>query len=133
MEPPINADERRCQLDRLTKTIIGCVYRVSNTLGCGFLEKVYENALEIELRKAGLKAEQQQSIKVHYDGAVVGDFVADILVEGVVILELKAAKALDDVHVAQCMNYLKATGLPVCLLINFGRPRAQVKRIVRNF
>jgi hypothetical protein len=79
-KPPTDADERRCQLDRLTKTIIGCVYRVSNTLGCGFLEKVYENALAIELHKAGLKAEQQSTIKVDYDGAVVGDFVADTLV-----------------------------------------------------
>lgn len=99
-------------------------------MGNGFLEKVYENALAYEVRKAGLAVAQQHRIEVLYDGnVIVGEFVADLLVEERVLVELKAVKALDDVHMAQCLNYLKATGLPVCLLINFGRPRVEVKRI----
>jgi len=106
---------------------------VGHSLGCGFLEKVYENALAIELRRKGLEAEQQRAVTVFYEGEVVGDFLADILVEGEVVVELKATKSLDDVHMAQCLNYLKATGLTVCLLINFGQPRVEVKRIVSGF
>jgi GxxExxY protein len=129
----MNADERRLELDRLTKKIIGCVYRVSNKLGSGFLEKVYENALVIELRHAGLHLEQQYPIRVFYDDFLVGEYAVDLLVEKHVIVELKAAKALDEVHFAQCMNYLRAAGLKVCLLVNFGRPQAQIKRVVSNF
>jgi GxxExxY protein len=129
----MNADERRRDLDSITAKIIGCIYKVSNTLGSGFLEKVYENALALELRKSGLKAQQQHGIKVRYDGAVVGEFAADLLIEEKVIIELKTTKALDDVHMAQCVNYLKATGLSVCLLINFGKPKAEIRRTVRNF
>jgi len=121
------------ELDRITESIIGCAYKVSNTLGAGFVEKVYENALAIELRKAGFRTEQQHPIRVRYDGAIVGEFTADLLVEGMIIVELKAVKAFDEVHSAQCMNYLRATGLPVCLLINFGKPKAEVKRIVQGF
>ena len=109
MQPQINADERG--LENLTSQIIGCAYAVSNTLGCGFLEKVYENALVHELRKAGLMADQQQSLRVMYDGVVVGEYLADILVHEIVILEIKAVRVLDDIHTAQCLNYLKATGL----------------------
>jgi GxxExxY protein len=101
---------------------------VSNTLGCGFLEKVYENALVIELRKNGLKAEPQQPVEVLYDGQVVGEFFTDILVSEVVILEIKAATDHHDIFTAQCLNYLKATSKPLCLLINFGKPRVDVKR-----
>jgi GxxExxY protein len=129
----MNADERRKDLDSITDRIIGCIYKVSNTLGSGFLEKIYENALALELRKNGLKAKQQHAIKVRYDGAIVGEFAADLLIEEKVIIELKATKALDDVHMAQCLNYLKATGLSVCLLVNFGKPRAEIRRIVNNF
>jgi GxxExxY protein len=129
----MNADERRIELDQITKKIIGCVYRVSNTLGCGFLERVYENALVIELRRAGLHLDQQHPAKVFYDDCPVGEFVIDLLVENAVIVELKATKALDEVHAAQCMNYLRAAGLKVCLLVNFGRPQAQIRRIVSNF
>ena len=106
---------------------------MGNTLGVGFLEKVYENALVHELRKQGLKVEQQLPIEVWYDGVVVGHYQADLLVEGSVILELKAVTALDTVHFAQCMNYLKATGLTLGLLINFGKPKLEIKRVVRNF
>jgi GxxExxY protein len=127
----MNADKHR--LNQITERIIGCAFAVSNSLGCGFLEKVYENALVHELRKNELKAEQQQPIQVHYDDVLVGDYVADVLVEGCVLVELKAMKALDDVHVAQCLNYLKATSLQICLLLNFGNPKLEVRRLVRDF
>ena len=97
------------------------------------MEKVYENALTLELRKNGLKVQQQHGIQVRYDGVVVGEFAADLLVEDKVIIELKATKALDDMHMAQCLNYLKAIDLSVCLLINFGKPKAEIRRIVNNF
>jgi GxxExxY protein len=129
----MNADERRLKLDRITEKIIGCAYKVSNTLGSGFLEKVYENALALELLKTGLKVEQQHGIKVQYDGVIVGEFAADLLIENSVLVELKTAKSLDDANMAQCLNYLKATGLSVCLLINFGTTRADIRRIVNNF
>jgi GxxExxY protein len=116
------------QLNSLTERIIGCAFKVSNTLGCGFLEKVYENALLYELQRNGIRAEQQVPIKVYYEGVVVGDYFADILVEGSVILELKAASELHDVFTAQCLNYLKATGKPLCLLLNFGKPRVEIRR-----
>ena len=130
MEPQINADERG--LNELTERIIGCAFRVSNTLGCGFLEKVYESALAHELRKNGLEVTQQQAISVSYDGVSVGEYVADLLVEGAVLVELKAVRQLDSVHLAQCMNYLKATGLKICLLLNFGKQRVEIKRIVND-
>jgi GxxExxY protein len=120
-------------MDGITERIIGCAYTVGTGLGSGFLEKVYENALCHELRKVGFAVEQQRSLRVCYDGVIVGDYVADVVVEGRVIVELKAVRALDDIHVAQCLNYLKATGLSVCLLLNFGTARVQVKRIVHEF
>ena len=118
-------DER---LNVLTQRIIGCAFTVSNTLGCGFLEKVYENALSHELRKNGFQARQQAPIKVFYDGLVVGEYFADILVDDAVIVELKAVKEVSDAFAAQCLNYLKATGLPLCLLLNFGKPRVEIRR-----
>ena len=126
----MDREERQFEINQVTERIITCVYRVSNTLGSGFLEKVYENALAIELRKNGLKVEQQYPIRVFYNSEPVGDFAADLLVEDCVIVELKAARSLDDIHSAQCLNYLKATGLTICLLLNFGRPRAEVKRLI---
>jgi GxxExxY protein len=133
MKPPMDADKRRSRLDEVTGEIIRCAYIVSNKLGSGFVEKVYENALVIEVRRAGLSVEQQYGIKVRYDQVVVGEFAADLLVDENVIVELKAVKALDEIHSAQCLNYLKATGLTVCLLVNFGKPRAEIKRIVLDF
>ena len=115
--------------NQFTEIVIGCAFKVSNELGCGFLEKVYENALAHEIRKAGLRIEQQKGIVVRYDGIVVGEYVADLLVEGVVLIELKCCKAFDEIHEAQCLNYLKATNLPICLLINFGRPKVEIKRL----
>ena len=115
--------------NQVTELIIGCAFDVFNGLGCGFLAKVYENALAHELRKAGLSVEQQKPIVVRYDGVVVGDYVADFVVEGAILIELKACKGFDEVHEAQCLNYLKATGLPICLLMNFGRPKVEIKRL----
>jgi len=129
----MDADKRRSRLDEVTGEIIRCAYIVSNKLGSGFVEKVYENALVIEVRRAGLSVEQQYGIKVRYDQVVVGEFAADLLVDESVIVELKAVKALDEIHSAQCLNYLKATGLKVCLLVNFGKSRAEIKRIVLDF
>jgi len=115
-------------LNTITERIIGCAYRVGSKLGCGFLEKCYENALTYELRKEGLRVEQQVLLKVWYDEIVVGEYVADLIVEGSVLVELKAIQGLDTIHSAQCINYLAATKLPLCLLINFGR-RVEIKRI----
>ncbi|MDZ7963207.1 MAG: GxxExxY protein [Aulosira sp. DedQUE10] len=132
-KPPINADKRRWEMDRITEKIIGCAFKVGNGLGCGFLEKVYENALAYELRKTGLLVEQQYGIEVRYDSIVVGQFFADLLVEGRVLIELKAVKALEEKHFVQCLNYLKATEITICLLINFGNPKVEIKRVARNF
>jgi len=120
----------RPSINRTTERIIACIYRVSNALGNGFVEKVCENALAIELRRYGLEFQQPFPIKVSYTDQPVGDFMADLLVENTVVVELKAVKALDEIHAAQCMNYLKATKLTICLLVNFGRPRVEVRRIV---
>jgi GxxExxY protein len=113
----------------LTSQIIKAFYDVYNALGYGFLEKVYENALVLELRKMGLDVVSQARIEVRYDGQVVGEYFADLLVEQKVIVEVKAARALGDGHEAQLLNYLKATPYEVGLLLNFG-PKAQVKRKV---
>ncbi len=129
-EPQIDTDKRRLKLNEITETIIGCAFEVANTLGSGFLERVYENALAHEIRAQGLDLQQQTPIQVRYDEIVVGEYFADLLVENRVIVELKAVKAFDEVHMAQCLNYLKASGLRVCLLINFGQPKIQIKRLV---
>jgi GxxExxY protein len=129
----MQTDERRTELNKITEQIIGCCYAVSNSLGIGFLEKVYENALVIEFEKADLQFSRQVPIPVKYEGRLVGDFLADLLVAGSVLVELKAVRALEEAHFAQCMNYLKATGLPLCLLVNFGTPHVHVRRIVNQF
>ena len=131
--PPIAADSSREELDALSRRIIGAAFRVSSMLGHGFLEKVYENSLVHELRRAGLHVEQQRPVQVRYDGEIVGDYITDILVEGTIVLEIKAMDRLDRMHFAQCANYLRATGLRICLLLNFGKPRLELKRIVRNY
>ena len=113
----------------LTEKIIGAFYKVYNTLGYGFSEKVYENALAHELRKLSLKVEPQARIVVYYDGEIVGEYQADLVVNGVVIVELKAVRQLADEHEAQLLNYLKATPIEVGLLLNFG-PKAEIKRKV---
>lgn len=119
------------QQEDITHQIIGCAYTVYNTLGFGFLGKVYENSMMIELRKAGLKAEQQHPIKVKYNDAVVGDYLADLLVENGIIVELKSIVQLGREHEVQLVNYLKATGKDIGLLIIFGE-KIQIKRKTRE-
>ncbi len=121
---------QKLEPNQLTERIISCAYKIGNTLGCGFLEKVYENALAYELRRLGLNVKQQEEIKVFYDGVEVGYYEADLLVENLILVELKAVREINDIYMAQCLNYLKATKLKICLLINFGNPRVEIKRIV---
>jgi len=123
-------DAHGAVLNPLSKRIIGCGLRVAGTLGNGFLEKVYENALAHELRKAGLIVEQQRGITVMYDGVMVGEYFIDLLVEASILIELKTVAELSGAHRAQCLNYLRATGMHLCLLMNFGRPRLEVRRVV---
>ncbi len=112
---------------QITEKIIKAFYEVNNTLGFGFLEKVYENAMVITLRKNGFYVQQQKSIKVYYEKEEVGNYYADLLVNDLVIIELKAAESLCEEHEAQLINYLKATNIEVGLLLNFGR-KAEFKR-----
>ena len=116
--------------DDLSYVIRGCVYEVFKQLGCGFLEKVYESALLEELKIQGVRAISQVPIKVCYKNTIVGKYVADVVVENSVILELKAQQKLLKVHEAQVLNYLKATDISVGMLINFAYPRATIKRLV---
>jgi GxxExxY protein len=120
------------QVDKLTEKIIGCAYKVHNTLGEGFLEKVYENALAIELREQGVQVVQQAPIQVTYNGQVVGDFYADLWVADCVIIEIKAVRTLSKHHEVQLVNYLTATSVDTGLLINFGSS-VQVKRKFRKY
>ena len=122
----MNTDEHR--LNALTEQVIGCAFHVGNKLGCGYLEKVYRNAMKRCVGKAGLVVETEVPLPVVYEGTVVGEFYADLVVEGIVLVELKALRELDELHWAQCLNYLKACKLPVCLLINFGNAKVQIKR-----
>jgi len=115
--------------EALTERIIGAAYNVHNALGFGFAEKVYENAMAVELRKDGVPFEQQRPIRVTYRDEVVGDYLADLVVDDEVIVEVKAVSALEPAHEVQLVNYLKATGIRVGLLIDFGR-RVEVKRRV---
>ncbi len=117
-------------INELTYLINGAVYEVNRVLGGGFLEKIYEKALLVEFHKRGLKAEAQIPITVKYKGQVVGEYFADIVVEGQVILELKAIEQLQKIHEAQLLNYLKATGFKIGLLINFKYPKAEIKRFI---
>lgn len=119
--------------DKLTETIIGCAMEVHRRLGPGYLESVYEKALLIELRHAGLSCLNQVPIKVSYRGEIVGDFVVDVVVEGCVMLELKACQIIHQRHEAQLVNYLVATGHDVGLLINFGSDSLQFKRKYRTY
>ena len=125
-------DADKGEVNRLSERFTGCAFQALNTLGAGFLEKIYENALAHELRKAGLAVAQQHGITVTYDDVIVGEYNVDLLVEETVIVELKAIKALDNAHTAQCLNYLKATGLHLCLLLNFGKSRLEIHRIAHG-
>jgi len=119
-------------LNDLSGRVIGCAFTVLNTLGAGFLEKVHENALAIEMREAGLAIVQQHRFMVLFRNIMVGEYFPDLLVEDVLLVELKTVKALDDTHRMQCTNYLKATGLRLCLLLNFGNSRLEIKRVVNG-
>ena len=116
----------------LTETIIGCAYRVYNKMGFGFLESVYEKCMLIELRKEGLSAEAQKQIAVLYDNELVGEFIADIVVEDKIILELKSVKRIAQAHEVQLVNYLVATGKPAGLILNFGERKVEIKRKVKD-
>ncbi len=113
----------------ITERILKCAFRVQNTLGCGFLEKVYENALTVALSKDGLQARAQVPLRVHFDEVLVGEYCADVIVADSVIVEVKATELNAPVHVAQILNYLKATGLPVGMLLNFGQPKLYYRRL----
>jgi GxxExxY protein len=128
----MNADERRCP-DSLTEQVIAAIFEVANTLGAGFLEKIYERALLRELTLRGIQAKPQASFKVTYKGHAVGEYFADILVENVLVIELKCVDHLTNEHTAQCLNYLKASGRTVCLLINFQNSKVDWRRIVNGF
>lgn len=117
-------------MKRISERVIGCAYAVGNELGPGFLEAVYENALCFELKEQGIEVECQVPLDVCYKGKIVGKYFADILVERRLMLELKSVSRLAPEHKAQVINYLKATNLSVGLLINFGKPKTEIQRIV---
>jgi GxxExxY protein len=119
-------------INDITYKINGAIFEVNKILGPGFLEKVYENALLLELKNRGLEADKQVPIKVNYKNNLVGEYFADILVENQVIIELKTVVNLDNNHEAQLLNYLKATGIKVGILVNFKQTRAEIKRMVLN-
>jgi len=125
-ESPTNEQFRHAEL---TKGIIGCFFDVYNELGFGFIESVYENSLSIALRSKGFEVHQQIAIPVWFRGNQVGDFDADVMVNRLILLELKTARGIDPAHLAQLMNYLKATEIEVGLLLNFG-PKPEFKRVV---
>lgn len=116
----------------ITERIIGCAFNVYNAPGFGFLESVYEKALAIELRKAGMEVELQHPIPVKYDGQPIGLFFADAIVNKAVLLELKSVRAINEAHETHAVHYLTATGIEVALIINFGEQRVEVKRKLRT-
>ena len=120
------------EYEKVTETIIGCAYRVYNKMGFGFLESVYEKCLLIELRKADLDTETQKPITVYYEGEVVGEFIADIMVNDAVLIELKSVRRIIKAHEVQLVNYLVATGKPVGLILNFGERKVEIKRKVKD-
>ncbi len=115
----------------LTQKILEAAFALHNVLGCGFLEKVYANPLLLELRTMGLSRESEVNFRVNYRNAIVGDYCADLIVERRGLIELKACKGLEPIHEAQILNYLKASGIRVGLLMNFGKPRLEYRRFVR--
>jgi GxxExxY protein len=114
----------------LAYRIVGLAMEVHNSLGAGFLEKVYENALMVALRREGIAAKQQAPIKVYFEGVVVGDYVVDILVAESLVIELKVADAITNIHRAQALNYLKASRLRLALILNFAKPKLEYQRVV---
>lgn len=121
------------RFNQLSEKIIGCSFEVANTLGRGFVEHIYANALARELQRQDLDARREHAVTVRYKGDMVGEFFCDLLVERLIIVEVKATTGLNNLQMAQCLNYLKATAYKLCLLLNFGAASVQVKRIVNNF
>lgn len=119
--------------EELTGSILSCAFAVSWELGSGFLESVYENALSLALAQNGHKVEQQKAIQVSFRGVAIGDYFADLIVDDIVVVELKAVRALAPEHYAQLINYLKATRMEVGLLINFGNPKLEFRRVTRDW
>jgi GxxExxY protein len=126
----MDTDAHELRESDLTETVIGSAFEISKVLGAGFLEKVYERALIRELMLRGISAKAQVSFPVCYKGQYIGEYVADLVVEEKLIVELKCVDRLGNDHLAQCINYLKASRLPVALLINFQRPRVEWKRVL---
>ncbi len=128
----MNTDERRTKLNSLSDKVLAAVFEVSNTLGAGFLEKVYRRALLKELSLRGIRATAEASFAISYKGHSVGEYFADILVEDELVVELKCVERLANEHTAQCLNYLRASGRTLCLLVNFQKPKAEWKRIIHG-
>ena len=128
--PMINADERR--YDKITDRITGSSYDVANILGCGFLEKIYENSLCHLLSKRGFKVDQQYPLRVHFEGILVGEYYANLIVNDCVLVEVKAVSKLREIHEAQIISYLRAANIKIGLLINFGSPKVEVRRRVNR-
>lgn len=126
----MNTNLKNIHHKEISYKIIGIAMHVYNSLGHGFLEKVYENSMMVKFRKEGVKAEQQKTVTVYYEGEVVGDYLADILVEDKIILELKTAEQIHEAHKAQVLNYLKCTGLKLGIIINFGKNQLEYARLV---
>jgi GxxExxY protein len=129
----MNVPLERARLNHLSGIVIGAAQRVSSTLGYGFLEKVYENALCLELRKREIEAYQQFPLQVAYEGVVVGDYIPDLLIESCLIVEIKATSSIERVHRQQCLNCLRASNLSLGLLLNFGHAHLEVGRVLHHF
>jgi GxxExxY protein len=127
---PMSTDDKEFLYKDLSYKIIGLAMEVHNKLGPGFLEKVYENALMLLFRREGIGARQQAPIKVYFDGEVVGEYFTDILVEDKIILEIKALDKIIDAHIAQTLNYLKATDLRIAIILNFGKRKLEYERLI---
>ncbi len=125
-------DANNVRLNELSRLVIGCAFTVLNMHGHGYFESIYENALVLELQAAGLRVEQQFAMQVRHRDTVIGRFFGDILVEDTLLVEMKAIVVLADIHRMQCVNYLKASGLRLCLLLNFGNPRLEIKRVANG-
>ena len=128
----MDADERRW-MNQLSEKVIGCAFEVSRVLGPGFLEKVYQRALHHELELAGLRSSMEHELNVNYKGIVAGRYLADLLVEDRLLIELKCVDEIAREHMAQTLNYLKGTDLPLGLVLNFQRPKLEIKRVVHRF
>ena len=129
----MNILQTRERLNGLSRQVIGAAQKVSSTLGYGFLEKVYENALCVELRSRALDVQQQMPLQVSYEGTVVGDYIPDLVVEAALIVEVKAVTSISAPHRQQCLNYLRAGDYRLGLLLNFGRSHLEVGRVVYRF